>query len=410
MAAFDYDCPTITNGFIANINQYANVAAFKAVPYTPWLANTPRGEWDRSRGRIQSSIVFGRTVPSDTDDDWADTVTVDDTGSTTACDLGDPEILDFGQKTRAMRRQRRYMRTKHFCLEELLDDFQIGQFLGGVMTNLRSASKYVWQTRRRREYSRLSEHKITERGSGYIDLGTASFDATTPPTSKLLAGTLEQIYDHLKLDGALEESSVGITSTGRRVLTLITSANTWRSLVKQDPELRDDFRFAFEGMGEKSPLVSAYGEGTSWNGYKPVIDYPRRFNITGGNTWVEVSPYKDPEAVTKGVDQPINPAYLYARYEESYVHIPSVYRELVQVPVSNPGGDFKFSAQNYMGDFMFQNILDENCNPRGKNGYFDAEFVSASEPGQTWLGFAIRHLNCLPTREPMACSSYESYS
>lgn len=404
MAAFGYDCPTITNAFIQETGRYINDIAMKAIPYTPWLANTPRGEWRDGMGPVQNSIIWERTVPTDTGDEWTQTVTSD--GDANAC-LQDPEIVQFGQTTRSMRKFKRYIQTEDFCIEDLRDDFMIESFLRGVGRNLSGVSQYVWATRRRREYARLAEHKVTEKAA--INLDATSFSAASPPTSKLLNGTLEQIYDYLKLNGAFVDGAVGTSASARPVFTLITDANTSRDLIRQDPDLREDFRYAFMGMTEKSPLITAYGESRAYNGFKHVIDYPQRWDIVGG-AYVERHPYGAPTAATKGVKQELDPLYRYAEFQDSVIHIPSVYRELVPKPLSNPGGKFQFNPQTYMGEFDFKVILDKKCNPRGNNGFFDALFMSASEPGQTWHGFVIRHKNCLPAREIIPCSQYEVYS
>jgi hypothetical protein len=53
-----------------------------------------------------------------------------------------------------------------------------------------------------------------------------------------------------------------------------------------------------------------------------------------------------------------------------------------------------------MGEFQFLVIYDKECNPRGELGFFDALYASASQPGHTYLGYAIAHLNCPPLRTP----------
>lgn len=396
--AYDYDCPTIINAFIVETGRYVQDVASKSIPYVPWLANTPRGEWRDGMGLIQNSIVWERTVPTDTGDEWTDAALstgVDSQG----CDFV-PEIVEFGQTTRAMRKQTRYFQTEDFCVEDLRNDFLIERFLRGVSSNLAGVTQYVWATRRRREYIRLSDHKVTEKA--VIDLDATSFDPATPPTSMLTLGTLEQIYDYLVLNGIFVGGSIGRTGTGKHVFPLITSSATSRNLIRQDPELREDFRFAYMGMKENSPLITAYGEGISYDGFKHVIDYPQRYDIVGG-AYVERHPYLAPTAATKGKKQDLDPLYRYAEYEISVVHIPSVYRELVPRPMSNPGGKFEFDPQNYMGEWSFDVIKDKKCNPLGNKGFFQALFMSGSEPGETWHGFSVMHRVCAPHRYLANC-------
>ena len=50
-----------------------------------------------------------------------------------------------------------------------------------------------------------------------------------------------------------------------------------------------------------------------------------------------------------------------------------------------------------MGEFQFLVITDKACNPRGELGFFDALYASRRrQPGHTYLGYAIAHLNCPP--------------
>jgi hypothetical protein len=81
----------------------------------------------------------------------------------------------------------------------------------------------------------------------------------------------------------------------------------------------------------------------------------------------------------------------------SIVVLPTVYTRSCR-PITNPGGGSKFDPVNYMGEFQWMNIRDVKCNRHGNKGFFDALFTSASDPGQTWHGFAIMHLNCAPVR------------
>lgn len=354
-------------------------------------------------GKILSNILFERTVPSsgtntpgNAPSTWVDEVFSD--GDTDAC-LPTPEVLQWGQTSRSYQVQARNLQTPEFCVEDLRSDYDIGKMVNALLKNLEFSTGYVWEDRNRNEYIRLSDHKITETGVDGFDIdGQTSFDPLTPPTSRLTVGTLEMIYQALELDGASMYGSVGrTTGTDRPVYELYTDPVTARDLLRQDPELREDARFAYEGMGDRSPLIMGLGGLSTWNGFRFVYDkFPERYNIVGG-AFVRVPPYLDPVATTKGVKQDRNPAYKFAQYQISVVHIKDVYRQLVKRPISNLGG-LKFDPVKYTGDFKVLNILDKVCNPRGTKPFMDAIFASASEPGLTHLGYACLHLNCPPRR------------
>lgn len=393
----NYTCDDVVNAFYAETGRIGPSLFRKNAPTGPWIASTPRDSWEDGMGFVVNNMMWERTV-TDTEngDEWVDAAP-SDTGNVGGggivadnC-LPNPELLKFGQTLRSMRVQRRNVQTPDFCVEDLRADFAIAKMLDNVMQNLAFVSKWVWENRDQNEYIRLSEHKVTEKAS--FDIDGTTFNAASPPTSKLINGTLEQIYQYLIQDGANMDGSIGTTDTNQPVFSLFTDAATSRDLIRQDPELRADFRYA-----DPACLIAPLGTARSYDGFKHVWNWIQpRYEIVGG-AWVRVPPFLPAVAAGKGYKRDINPAYRYATYADSIVHIPGVYTQRVPKPITNPGGALKFDPVNYMGDFEFLVIKDKKCNPRGTKGFFDAIFASASDPGHTEHGFVIRHLNCPPLR------------
>jgi hypothetical protein len=400
-----YTCDTIANGFIAESGRFSGELYRKVSPSGPWLAGTPRGEWKDGMGKILNNILFERTVPAtDTSapgaasNKWVDEV-FSDGGSNDAC-LPTPEIQNWGQTSRPYNVQVRNLQTPEFCVEDLRSDYDIEKMIDALLSNLEWGTGYVWEDRNRHEYIRLAEHKVTETANAGFDIdGQTSFDlVSNPPTSRLTMGTLEWIYEQLEADGASLQSNGRTNSTSRPVFDLYTDSVSMRDLVRQDPNLRDDFRWAYSGKMETSPLLQTLGTPWSWNGFRFVHDrFPERYNVVNGVA-VRVPPYLDPElTATKGYKQDRNPAYKFAQYQISVIHIPAVYKQLVKRPISQLG-KFKFDPVKYTGDFQMLRIPDKKCNPRGTKLFLDAIFASSSEPGLTYLGWAIAHKNCPPLR------------
>lgn len=387
-------CDAINNLFVAMTNYIQPMMARKGAPSArPWQTSTPRSTWENGMGLIHNSLVFERTVPDDEGDEWVNAAFSD--GSSADNCLQTPETIHFGQTNRTLRVQRRNIQTEEICVEDLRDDFQVTQVLEGVAANLDFVRNYVWESRDQSEYIRLCDHKITEKASFNID--ASAFDlAGDPPTSRLTLGTLEQIYQRLIMEGAQGDGAVGYAmSSGMPVFQLFTDPNTSRDLIRQDESIREDFRFAFEGQGMNSPLIQALGTMHSFDGYRHVWNpFPQRFDLAGNR----VQPYDSASATTKGYKQNVRDAYTYAPYQISVVHIPTVFTQRVPTTITSPGGGLRFDPVSYMGDFKWLNITDKTCNPRGTKGFFDAIFASASDPGNTWLGFSIVHLNCPPLR------------
>jgi hypothetical protein len=385
----NYTCDEVNNLFLAESGRFGPNIAKKAIPAGPWLspAVVPSGEWQDGMGLIHNSLVWERTLPSNDGDEWTDNAVSD--GTNDQCNLT-PEELVFGQTSRAFKRQSREITTPWICLEDLRDDYNIGRFLDAMKGNLGQVSEFVWQNRNQDEWIRLAEHKVTENGS--FNMEATSFDAARPPTSRLTNGTLDQIYQYIIANGGAVDGSIGTTDGGNPVLPLFTDFNTDRDLIRQDPELRADFRYAMPDA-----LIKSFGVARSWNNFKHVFNpYQPRYEISGGN-YVRVQQFKDPAATTKGFKREINPAYLYATYALHIIAVP-IYTRRVPKPLTSPGGGVKFDPVNYMGVFEWMNIRDVKCNRHGNKGFFDALFVSASDPGPTWHGFAIMALNCPPVR------------
>lgn len=403
MPSYDYTCEEIDNMLLAETGRYMQGAlARRLSPRGRWRNAIPFEQWQDGMGIVHNSIVWERTVPTNDGDEWTENAS--STGDASSqCDLT-PEIIEFGQSTRNWRKSTRNIRTPWFCLEDLRDDHRVKDMLAALDKNLGWVTHYVWENRIQDEYDRMCEHKLTENGT--FDIEGDSFNAANPPTSKLLSGTLRQIYQYLMADGAGEEGGIGLTTSGSPVLQLFTDMNTDVDLIQQDPELRQDFRYDPEKV---KLLTRAYGMERSFDNFQHVYNpFQPRYEIVNG-AYVRVQPFSDPEAATKGKKQLLRKEYLYATYAKSYVVIPKVFTMEVPKPITNPGGKLEFKPVDYMGDFAWLNIQDVKCNPRNQKGFFDAVFVSAARPEDTWYGFAIMHLNCAPRRTGGDCYEHQTF-
>ena len=276
---------------------------------------------------------------------------------------------------------------------DLQNDFMIAPTLSNVMDQLETVTEWVWSNRFQNEYYNLCDHKITELQTGFDITGTTHNFSGNPPTSRLLQGTLEQVYTQLVLDGAVATSgAIGKGANDQPIFALFTDAVTSRDLIRQDPDLRMDFRYA-----DPDKLINTLGTPYSYNGFKHVwLKFPPRYDVNGNRIY----PYQAQVQTTKGWKRIINTAYIYAPYQVSFIFIPTVFTCLYERPTTAPGGGIKFDYASHMGEFQFLVIPDKYCNPRGELGFFDALYASASQPGHTYLGWAVAHLNCPPLRIP----------
>lgn len=386
------DCNAINTAIVRETGRIGPEVYTRVVKTSPWIGLTPSDTWPDGMGLEQTNLTFERMLPADDDESWTDVAVSD--GSSNLC-LPATEILKWGQTLRTWNLQKIAKQTEDFCVEDLRSAFQLQKMLTLFTQGLGTVSKRVWENRNQNEYIRISSHKLTEKA--VIDLEATSFVAGTPPTSRLTNGTLEQIYNRLVGEGAGEDA-MGSSGRAMPVFGLFTDPNTSRDLIRQDPELRADFRFAFEGKGADAPLVAPLGVERSYNGYAHMMNFNQpRYNIVGG-AYVRVPRYKAAAATSKGYKRDYNQDYDYAQYADSIIHVPTVYTRRIPQPISAPGGAFRFNPVNYMGDFSWKNILHAVCNPDGTIGFFRAVFSSGSEPVHPEFGFVVRHLNCPPIR------------
>jgi hypothetical protein len=406
--AAPYTCETIKNAFYALTGQISPRLFNRISINDPWVAYVERGEWPTGMGYTINSMLLERTVTaSETGSsagggaqEWT-AATPSGSGDipTTANNCLPPvETVSFGQTLTPFTMYRRNIQTENFCINDLQNDFMVSQVLGHSMDQLEFITEWVWSNHFQNEYLNLTAHNVVETQTGFNIQGTAPFNVPAnitalPPTSRLLQGTLEQIYIQLVMDGAVATAgAIGKGANDQPIFLLFTDAATSRDLIRQDPDLRMDFRYA-----DPDKLINTLGTPYSYNGFKHVwLKFPPRYDTNGNRVY----PYITGQATTKGWKATVNPAYVYAAYQVSFVFIPTVFTALFERPPTNPGGGWKFNYASHMGDFNFLVILDKYCNPRGEIGFWDSLFAEASQPGHTYLGWSILHMNCGPLRVP----------
>lgn len=395
-------CEAIKNAFYALTGQVSPRLYNRISINDPWVAYVEKGEWPTGMGFTINSMMLERTLTdSETGTEWvaATPSGSGDVATTNNNCLPTPEVLKFGQTLTAFTMYRRNIQTENFCINDLQNDFMISQVLSNVMDQLETVTEWVWSNRFQNEYMALCDHKITEKKAGF-DINGTSFDfAGNPPTARLSNGTLEMLYQQLVLDGAVATAgAIGKGANDQPIFNLFTDAVTSRDLIRQDPDLRMDFRYA-----DPDKLINSLGTPYSYNGFKHTwLKFPPRYDASGNRVY----PYNAPVSTTKGWKRTINSAYMYAPYQVSFIFIPTVFTCLYERPSTAPGGGIKFDYASHMGEFQFLVIRDKTCNPRGELGFFDALYASASQPGHTYLGYAIAHLNCAPIRILKNCTDY----
>ena len=314
-------CENIKNAFYALTGQVSPRLYNRISINDPWVAYVEKGEWPTGMGFTINSMMLERTLTdSETGTEWvaatpSGTAVLREPRSQTITVCPLPELLQFGQTLTPFTMQRRNIQTENFCINDLQNDFMIAQVLSNVMDQLETVTEWVWSNRFQNEYLQLCGHHIVETGSGPIaDVnghrglypGWHLESGLTIPAD-WSRGHWSKSITQLVLDGAVATSgAIGKGANDQPIFALFTDAITSRDLIRQDPELRMDFRYA-----DPDKLINTLGTPYSYNGFKHVwLKFPPRYDAAGSRVY----PYLAPTTTTKGWKREVNPAYIYAPY------------------------------------------------------------------------------------------------
>lgn len=339
--------------------------------------------WMDEMGEAYNINVFERTVPTDplTWNSYS--------GSTATCfESTDQNVDGPGQTLRLVQLNRLALNGPDLCLRQIRFAHDAKGRLDAYVNNLADTSKWVWANRYQDEYIRVAEHKVI--ATAGLPEGTSSFPLVLP-TSDLTMGILKHEYVQLNYDGG--DVNPLDRENGRPVYGLLSDMETTDALIKNNSDIRQDFRWS----DRVNELLTPLGVDRSYGGFYFInIQFPPRYNFVNG-AWVRVYPYET-LPTTKGNKREVSTAYREALYQDSVIYHPDVMVSLVPKPVSGLPKGITFSdyANQYRGEFVWRNVLTsrEGCNPDGDTGYFRSIFVNGTQPIRPDLGRVIRHRRC----------------
>lgn len=141
------------------------------------------------------------------------------------------------------------------------------------------------------------------------------------PTSELTWNYLDYLSTNLGLEGYSEAGS-GLPDG---MYNLITDPRTWFRLTNGNPSMKD-----MMALGDPQSASALYkiGQGVQkpFGNYAPTLDkQPIRFQLISGTTLNRVYPYYN-VATDTGIRRVVNPAYVNARYQLSFIWHPKAIR------------------------------------------------------------------------------------
>jgi hypothetical protein len=295
-------------------------------------------------------------------------------------------------------------------LDDLKTSFQIESQIAKTVQQLTQLTKTVLDNRRRAEYFRQVDKIVAGSNTTYnspntgvaSDINHCNNNGPLPqPAWQLSQDQLDELRVQLIRDGA-GHNALG-KENGTPVLGLITSPETSRQLLRNNPDLRQDIRYA-----TPSELIAPLGVERSFQGFYHMIDLEvPRYTFTGG-AYVQQYPFVK-QSTTNGYTWVPNSAYNTAPYEAAFIFHPDVYEEAVQQVGPNiPGAAFDDYPYYYSGQFFWLNIRDAANNPLGKIGRWLAVFNNGTRPIAPYLGKVIVHKRCASDYAQVGCTAYSS--
>lgn len=402
-------CTTLENLFIDHASLIRNDTVKSIQDTDFYVQNMSKEPWLDGNGYQYSYPIYERSLVTKavTDADFftdfatldTDTTASNNLESTGACAVTGHNIESFGVTNLTVHLKKSAINSPDICLDDLKFQWQVMDQIKNVTRIMSENTKWVWSNTYQQEYSAGAASKVT----AGIDGVSASFNAATPPTSALTFGILEEIHQELGYSGGSINPS-GRVEDGTPVYTAVGSTYTFNQLKKSDANQRNDFAFAFEGMGADAATMKIGLGGKVYHGFKfAAVQFPPRYDITAGPVYTRRYPYVASNA-TRGKKWEVAAAYKDADFEDTAIYHADVMRVLIPKPGGSVGGVSYQQSYSWAGEFVWRNIPDRECNVDGNIGFFRALFAYGVKLERPELGFIIRHLRCPIAADFSACS------
>ena len=391
------DFTLVNNQLQVEAGRFDKIISAKLMAKDPWNRLTKQAEFPDSMGTTIQNLIWERSVlPNVGPSAWSD-LNLND-GSGNSC-IPAPQILEYARTVKAYNLQTSSFRSPYLCVEDIRFAFKFSQQLGEMYKVLEENAAFFTTNRYRDEYLRLCGNHIVTDVADTPSMTKSGSNQAWPSSMARYAldqGMLDSWY--LDVDRDSGEGQYA-TVDGAAQYALIISPEASNYIKKQNAEIRQDLRYS----SHVDELLKPFGVGWSYSGYLHIVDKQAPRYTFGGGTYTRV-PYYSNTAATYGQKAQVNPNYLKAPFEVTFIFNPNVYTSRVPDVITEPGGHTHFDATNYRGKIRWINNKDNQTNIEGTNGFFFSRFVQGSEPNRTEWGYAIMHQRCNPATIYKSCS------
>lgn len=397
----------------------------------PWLNMVMREEWPVGAGLVRSAFTIGRSEPATDEETWVP-IAVSSGGSYTGSCGTTYNQTYVGYKEQTYKPEGFGLVGPLVCQDDLTINWNSVDFWEKYFQALEKRNVKSITNRLGNIYMNYST-KVVARGNGSITRVAGNVD-TQPPGSTVdmtsvplpVCGLTQDLLDIEAITlmelGATDPNSNGWITMGPSgpIFPLYIGPDASNQLLLNNAELRDDYRFAYEGFGDANPVIQRLGASRIIKNWRHMINlFPPRWRIVDGSnalvrvpTWIMSSSSAN---ASKGQVAIINPDWEnpgIAAVEGAIAFNPWVFTEEVLRPVNTAPG-MKWTAQNYFGEWRFVTGNDAligfgDCtgvqDPTHKLGRHFAEYRHAAKPVFPEYGRLFLFARCPAQVDCVACS------
>ena len=379
-------CQDLNSYFQSEANRLSSDTMYRNWATSPWDTEeiVPKTRWPDGMGATPNFLVFERSMPLSNAITFQ-TYGFNDGGSGDGGGSCSPPTVTVYQAStrRTMSLKKAAVQSESICIEDGRMAWEIVQQGSHILRNLQNNSKYAWSVQRKTEFTSVCSNKAVADSS----MTTSSSAFGTGTIGTINREMLDYWYDRLVADGAHQNNGLGTNEYGQPVLPLILSREAQATLVNNETTL-NNIRWS---NNANDRLLGPRGSFVNLEGFKHKIDIQApRWNLVGG-AWVNVPFYLPASAA--GDDAEVNPDYYTAQYEDLFIASNQVVKFAIP-GASLQAGPMKFKPQDYLGNFEWRNIQDNDCNKDGNIGYFRGILGYGAQPGIPEYGAVIRFRRC----------------
>lgn len=361
----------------------------RSIHTSPWIDLIDTGAFPSGIGDIVSTMIWERTLPSGVVT-WKNTMGAD--GNSGLDSILPPTLQVSTAKTlREYRLQHTALESDPLNVNDLRTAVIRDEQLTAIRNNLSMNTNYLWRTRSRSEYDRLTKH-VTLVAAGNTESVSGGAADTTQADSQLTNSALSRYRQRMIRMNAGQRPMDWID--GAPIFCLICDSEV-SDQIKSETAITEALKFS----GRANELLTPLGVEKAYkNFFHTIDDLAPRYTFSSG-VYTEVQPYT-PQAEDKangkfGQALVENSAYETAPYTRSYILHQDVMKLLYPESISGAAGT-SYTPQMYRGEWKWLNVvnLDQASaayNPDGTIGKFRGIFAAATKPGITEFGFTFLH-------------------